>query len=280
MYQSMTRRGFFSVGAAASVTAIAAPSAMARLPQQPPSQPAQPPSGANAPSAETYERPPALNPELAREFVGVAHRDLERVRAMLDEHPTLLNASWDWTGGDWETAMGAAGHTAGVEIAELLLQRGARIELHAAAMLGWLDVIKAAVAAQPGAQNILGPHAIPMWSHALFGEERSAAVLAFLESVDAVRDAPLNEDERMKYVGRYRVEGNDEGDEFIVHKANRRLMLQPPQRRAWYMLHQGEHRFRPADRLEAEVTFEMAGDRIRAMHMRDGDGQTMAVRVD
>jgi len=82
----------------------------------------------------------------------------------------------------------------------------------------------------------------------------------------------------MKYVGHYRVA--DTVDEFIVHKANRRLMFQPPQRRAWYMLHQGEGRFRPADRLEVEVTFEAAGDRMRAMHMRDGDDQTVAVRVD
>ena len=94
-------------------------------------------------------------------------------------------------------------------------------------MLGWLEFVQAAVAVQPGAQDILGPHAIPMWSHAFYGEERSAAVLEYLESINAVRDLPMEEDERMKYVGRYRVD-NDPQQELVVAKANRRLTLQPP----------------------------------------------------
>ena len=35
-------------------------------------------------------------------------QDFSKVKQMLDEHPLLLNAAWDWGGGDFETAIGAA----------------------------------------------------------------------------------------------------------------------------------------------------------------------------
>ena len=45
-----------------------------------------------------------------------------------------MNASWDWGGGDWETGLGAAAHMGRRDIAELLLGRGARLDLFAAAI--------------------------------------------------------------------------------------------------------------------------------------------------
>ena len=267
----LTRRGFVAIGSSAVLGALADRSSHG---QAPAAAPAQPPA-----SAPANDKPPPLDPKDVQQFVGVAHRDIDAVRSMLDKQPTLLNASWDWTGGDWETAIGAAGHTGGVDIAELLLSRGARIELHAAAMLGWLDVVKAAVTAQPGAQNILGPHAIPMWSHADTGGEQAAAVLAYLESVNAIRDVIIDEAERMKYVGRYCVESKPD-QELVVVKANRRLQLKPPQGRAWYILHQGDGVFRPADRLQATLTFEVKGDQVRAVKVDDGNEQVVAVRVE
>jgi hypothetical protein len=62
---------------------------------------------------------PRLDPELVREFVGKAHGDLGRVRELLQAQPRLVNAAWDWGGGDWETALGAAAH-----VAEFLRMRG------------------------------------------------------------------------------------------------------------------------------------------------------------
>jgi hypothetical protein len=267
-----TRRGFVAIGSSAVLGALVDRSLNGQAPAA--ATPAQTPA-----SAPANDRPPPLDPKDVQRFVGVAHRDIDAVRSMLDQQPTLINASWDWTGGDWETAMGAAGHTGRVEIAELLLSRGARIEMHAAAMLGWLDFVKAAVTAQPGAQNILGPHAIPMWSHADTGGEQAAAVLEYLESVNAVRDVIIDEPQREKYVGRYRVE-NKPDQELVVVKANRRLQLQPPQRRAWYMLHQGDGVFHPADNLTVKLTFDVTGDRVRAMNIDEGNDQAVAVRVD
>ena len=72
-------------------------------------------------------------------FVDAAHRDLDKVKELLSEDNTLANATVDWGGGDWETALGACSHTGRREIAEHLLAHGARMDLFAAAMLGKLD---------------------------------------------------------------------------------------------------------------------------------------------
>jgi hypothetical protein len=128
------------------------------------------------------ERPPALSPETVQMFVGVAHGDLEQVRTMLDEQPALLNAAWDWGGGDFETGIGAAAHMGRRDIAELLLSRGARIDLFAAAMLGQLAVVRAIIEANPAARTSLGAHGIPLLNHAQAGGAEAAEVVAYLES--------------------------------------------------------------------------------------------------
>lgn len=57
------------------------------------------------------ERPARLSADLVLDFVRSAHRDLERVKELLDKEPNLLNAAWYWGKGDFETGVGAAGHT-------------------------------------------------------------------------------------------------------------------------------------------------------------------------
>lgn len=131
----------------------------------------------------TNERPPALPLELVNDFVKVAHGDLAKVKTMLDETPSLLNATWDWGGGDFETALGAAAHTGSRDIALHLIAKGARIDLFAAAMLGKLDVVKAILTAFPDARNSLGAHGIPLIVHAQQGGEEAQAVLEYLQSL-------------------------------------------------------------------------------------------------
>src|SRR5207244_741375 len=89
------------------------------------------------------EKPPALEPELVHEFVLKAHSDLATVERLLEENSELLNSAWDWGAGDWETALGAASHVGRREIAEFLLQRGARMEIFAAALLGDTESVRA-----------------------------------------------------------------------------------------------------------------------------------------
>lgn len=116
-----------------------------------------------------------------QEFVGNAHGDLDAVRVALESDPTLANATWDWGGGDWESALGAAGHMGRRDIAELLLAHGARLDVFVAAMLGDVDTVRAILAAHPETKDALGPHAIPLRAHAEAGGERARAVLELLD---------------------------------------------------------------------------------------------------
>jgi hypothetical protein len=126
------------------------------------------------------DAPAALAPAHVRDFVANAHGDFDFVRAALEDEPALLNAAWDWGGGDWETALGAAAHMGRRDIAELLLEHGARLDVFAAAMLGYVDVVRAVLAADPAARDAKGPHGIPLLAHAEAGGEQAAAVVALL----------------------------------------------------------------------------------------------------
>lgn len=130
------------------------------------------------------EKKPALDSKLVEEFVGVAHGNFARVKELLEQEPALVNATWDWGGGDFETALGAAAHMGSKPIANYLLEHGARLDIFAAAMLGKLDVVKAALAAYPDAIDIPGPHGIPLIDHAEVGREEAKAVLEFLKALD------------------------------------------------------------------------------------------------
>jgi hypothetical protein len=118
--------------------------------------------------------------ERVHAMVANAHGDVEFVRAALAEDPTLANATWDWSDGDWETALGAAGHMGRRDIAELLLAHGARLDLFAAAMLGELEIVEAILAAHPEMREARGPHGIPLLSHAEAGGEQARAVVELL----------------------------------------------------------------------------------------------------
>lgn len=98
--------------------------------------------------------------------VAVAHADIESVRIALERDATLANATVDWAGGDWESALGAAAHMHRRDIAELLLEHGARLDIFAAAMLDDVETVKAVLAAHPEMRDATGPHGIPLAAHA------------------------------------------------------------------------------------------------------------------
>jgi len=132
---------------------------------------------------EKMETKPALELNLVQELVGVAHTDLERTKALLAQEPGLINATWDWGGGDFESALGAAAHMGNAPIANFLLENGARLDLYAAAMLGKLEIVKAVLEIFPDAINIPGAHGIPLIKHAEAGGEDAKAVLEYLKSL-------------------------------------------------------------------------------------------------
>jgi hypothetical protein len=124
-----------------------------------------------------------LQPELVKEFVYHAHGDLAKVQQLLEQEPGLVNAGWDWGCGDWETGLGAAAHTGRTDIAVYLLERGARMDVFAAAMLGKLSIVQAYLEDNPALLQAKGPHTIPLLQHAKAGGEQAIAVLEYLESL-------------------------------------------------------------------------------------------------
>jgi hypothetical protein len=130
------------------------------------------------------EKKSPLALEMVQEFVGKAHGDLARVQELLEQEPALANASADWGGGDWETGLGAAAHMGRRDIALHLLAHGARIDLFAAAMLGWLDIVQAILKHDPEARHAPGPHGIPLMAHARQGGAEAASVAEYLAGLD------------------------------------------------------------------------------------------------
>ncbi|HRI58975.1 MAG TPA: hypothetical protein PK228_04615 [Saprospiraceae bacterium] len=136
-------------------------------------------SGAQKPKGDP------LAPELVKEWVAKAHSDLARVKELYTQEPRLLNASWDWGGGDFESALEAAGHVGNRDIAEFLLANGARMNLFCAAMLGKLDIVRATLDAFPDLKNSGGPHGLKLKHHALKGGEQAKGVLEYLTTIEA-----------------------------------------------------------------------------------------------
>jgi hypothetical protein len=130
-------------------------------------------------------KPPALSAELVKEFVAKSHSDLDRVKELLKQEPGLLNCSWDWGGGDFESGLEAAGHMGRKDIAVLFLSNGARMNIFCAAMLGRLDIVKTILTAYPELKTSKGPHGLQLLHHAIQGGDDSVETLKYLESIGA-----------------------------------------------------------------------------------------------
>ena len=131
------------------------------------------------------EKKPALEITLIQDFVGKAHADLDAIRELLLREPALVNSSWDWGGGDWETGLGAAAHMGRRDIATYLLEHGARLDLFAAAMLGKMEIVRATLETYPDALDIPGPHGIPLIAHAQAGGSEAIQVYEYLKALSS-----------------------------------------------------------------------------------------------
>lgn len=123
------------------------------------------------------DRGPSLDSELVKEFVIAAHGDLEKTKKMLEAQPALVNSTWDWGGGDWETGLGGASHMGNRPIAEYLLSKGARMDVFCAVMLGKMEIVKAFLADDPKVVDLPGPHRIPLIRHAIAGKQDAVVEL-------------------------------------------------------------------------------------------------------
>jgi len=129
--------------------------------------------------------PPPLKPEVVKEFVGVSHSNLARVKEMLENDHLLLHCAWDLGGGDFESGIEAAGHVGNKEIADYLLSKGARYNIFLAAMYGNLDMVRNVLTAQPQLLNAKGPHGLTLLHHANKGGANAKPVADYLSSLGA-----------------------------------------------------------------------------------------------
>jgi uncharacterized protein len=115
---------------------------------------------------------------ILKELVTAAHHDLAKTQAILAQHPTLLNAQYDWGDNDLETPLEAAAHMGDRRIAEWLLEQGAPLIICAAAMLGRTEAVREMLHADAALANARGGHGIPLMFHAaMSGDVELAALL-------------------------------------------------------------------------------------------------------
>jgi len=186
--QGITDRRNFLVSSAAAAGLVLYPESLlfgqaAGTASAPANVPPGAPQGQTSNAATGKPRPDPLKPELVKEFVVAAHVDLDKTKALLAETPSLLNATWDWGGGDFEMAIGGAGHMGRRDIALFLIGQGGRFDLFVAAMLGRLDIVKPMLTAFPHLADSKGPYGIPLMVHAQKGGQEAAEVAAFLEGL-------------------------------------------------------------------------------------------------
>ena len=127
------------------------------------------------------DKPPALDKDLVKDFVIAGHGNFDKVKLMLQEHPSLLYATWDWGGGDFETALEGAGHVGHKEIANYLIGTGARTNMFVLTMLGKTAIVKPFLEQFPKFVFAKGPHGLTLLHHAQKGGEESKELLAYLD---------------------------------------------------------------------------------------------------
>jgi len=127
-----------------------------------------------------------LDKQLVQDFVGLSHRDKDKVLAMLEEHPTLLNSAHDWGSGDFETALGAASHVGYKELVLALIEKGAQTDIFTACLFGRMDIVKPLIELFPKTLYAKGPHGFTLLHHAVQGGNEALEVKSYLESLGAV----------------------------------------------------------------------------------------------
>jgi hypothetical protein len=215
--------------------------------------------------------------EVVEEVVRFAHFDLDKVRARIEARPALARATWDWGFGDWESALGAASHMGRPDIAEVLMEHGARPNIFTAAMMGWLDVVRAMVAANPGIQGQTGPHGITLLAHARAGGENAALVVEWLVELGGADPTSATVDyDASIYIGTYRFGRRDSDVLLLLVNQRKMLAIQRPGQTKRALVPSGAHTFFPEGVPSVRIEFEIESGTARAVSIRD---DTLAVRA-
>lgn len=123
--------------------------------------------------------------EEIKEFVFAAHKDFEETKKIIEAKPLLLNCTNQAKKGDFETAVGGASHMGRKDIADLLVSKGARLDIFNYTFLGYHDFVKKLIEDYPDLLWAPGPHGFTLLHHAKVGEH--------LEMQDWLKEKGLTE---------------------------------------------------------------------------------------
>lgn len=121
-----------------------------------------------------------IDKEVIKEFVVAGHNDLIKVKEMLSNEPNLIYSRHDWGDGDFEEAIEGAGHVGHKEIANYLIEQGARVNLFVLTMLGKNKIVIPALEEYPSLIKAKGPHGFTLLHHAKIGGEESKEIYNYL----------------------------------------------------------------------------------------------------
>ncbi len=113
-----------------------------------------------------------ITKEEIREFVFAAHKDFDQVKKIVEEKPLILNCTNQRIRGDFETAVGGASHMGLKNIADLLVGKGARLDIFNYAFLGYTDFVIKLITDHPSLLNSPGPHGFNLLHHAKVGDNK------------------------------------------------------------------------------------------------------------
>ena len=190
MSQSLSRRSLCKLSATAAAGSLAG----IVLAQDP----TKPPSPVEAPFIRDYTAPefkpswkkPQLSRTMVQDFVIFAHSNIDMTKTLLDREPLLVNAFMDWGAGDWESGLGGASHMGRHDIVALLLERGARIDIFCATMMGQIDAVKSFLTLQPKLIDSHGPHGFTLHFHAQLAGKDADKMLDYLQSIKKIEMRP------------------------------------------------------------------------------------------
>lgn len=236
---------------------------------------------------------PSYSLEDMRAVVGASHTKLDVVKKLVEERPELAKATYDWGFGDVESALGAAAHMGRKDIAEFLIEHGARPDIYTYAMLGKLGAVKAMIEDMPGIQKILGPHGFTLLHHAKMrikrknveGEELIAqqALVSYLEGIEGADERSTSisttAEEKAIYLGRYDFgESESEYFEFSVNRMDM-LSMSRAGMSGRNLNKVAEHTFAPSGAPSIRIVFEFTDGVVQSFVIHDGAPVLKAVKV-
>lgn len=243
-----------------------------------------------------FHRYPSIDDDIVAEVVGASHFNFDRVKELVAHRPELARATWDWAFGDWETALGAASHVGRRDIANFLIEHGARPDIFTFAMFGRFEVVKSMIASSPGIESIAGPHGISLLSHVKAGlrtdygiplsdeqVESSNQLIAYLEELGTAdrkeKDIPMTQEEKDRYTGDYRYgEGEKEGFS-VKYNMRGNLSLGKLGKSGGALFQKSPNVFTYNGVPSVEVHFEVRENEVLSLTVHEPDLTLKAVKV-